>query len=93
MCNRSTSEKCGGKFERITRRCDVEGTKGVGLSCRLRLGWLVVIGAGEITQFPSGKPKVLCSRCGGKGVCRGRGGRERNWVRGVERRIVGGGGC
>ena len=33
MYNRSTSEKCGGEFERITRWCNVEGTKGVGLSC------------------------------------------------------------
>ncbi len=70
MCNRSASKDCEGEFERITRRCDLEDTKGVGLSCHLRLGWLVVIGAGEITQFPSGQPKY-CSRCGREGVCRG----------------------
>lgn len=57
MCNRCTSEECRGKSEKITRRCELGNTKGVGSSCHLGLGWLVVIGAGEITQFPSGKPK------------------------------------
>ena len=68
MCNKNTSEDRGGEFERITRRCDLEDTRGVGLSCHLRLGWLVVIGAGEITQFRCGKPKysvaaVVGERC------------------------------
>ena len=66
MCNRSTSEDCGGQCERITRRCDFEDTKGVELSCHLRLGWLVVIGAGEITQFPSGRPKYSVAAVVGK---------------------------
>ena len=63
VCNRSNPEKCAGEFERITRQCGLEDTKGVGLWCHSKLGWLVVvIGAGEITQFPSGKSAVLCSR-------------------------------
>ena len=95
MCNRSTTcEECGGKFERITRRCDLEDTKG---------GWVVVSletrlvggdrGRAKLHNFHQEKPKCSVAAAVERAFVEAKGEGERNWLRGVERRIVGGGRC